>query len=158
MDDAIGKLITYENKGIYKVKGMEKLSDNKKKQIRELRFFGLGHLISTFRFSYDGFLACFKSEVAFRQEIMCAVVNVIAVFSLPLSFSVRLLMIALCIIVLCFELINTGVEAVVDLETTDFHPLAKKAKDVCSAAVFFAISAFVLSWVAIIVKLIYFDA
>lgn len=118
------------------------------------KFIGLRHLLSTFRFSYDGFLSCFKSEVAFRQELICAIVNLIAVCVLPLSFSIRLVMIVLSIIVLCLELINTGVEAVVDLVTTDRHLLAKKAKDVCSAAVFLANTLFFVSWVAIIVKLV----
>ena len=122
-----------------------------------LDLIGVRHLLTTFRFSYDGFISCFKSEVAFRQEVICAIVNLIAVSVLPLSFTIRFMMIVLSVIVLCFELINTGVEAVVDLVTKDWRPLAKKAKDVCSTAVFFANTLFFLSWVVIIVKLIYRD-
>ena len=116
-------------------------------------FLGLRHLVSALRFSWDGIVACLKSEIAFRQEVFVAVANLIAVLVLPLGLELRLLMIALSIIVICVELINSAVEATVDLVTMERHPLAKKAKDVCSAAVFFAVTLFLGCWIAIIVKL-----
>ena len=131
----------------------ERLSDAV--PIKVPKFLGLRHLFSTFRFSYDGFVSCLKSEVAFRQEIIVAIVNLIAVIALPLSLELRLLMIALSVIVICVELINTAVEATVDLVTLERHPLAKKAKDVCSAAVFFAVTLFVGCWIAIGINLVW---
>ena len=118
------------------------------------KFLGLRHLLSTFRFSYDGIVSCLKSEIAFRQEIFLAIVNLIAVMGLPLGLELRLLMIALSVIVICIELVNTAVEATVDLVTSERHPLAKKAKDVCSAAVFFAVALFVGCWIVIGIKLL----
>ena len=60
-------------------------------------------------------------------------------------------MLALTIgLVISCELINTAIEAVVDLVTEDYHPLAKVAKDTAAAAVF------VFAIVAVIVGLIIF--
>ena len=115
--------------------------------------FGFWHFLSTFRFAYDGFAACFKSEVAFRQELIMVIFNTLAVVFLPLEFGVRLLMAFLGVAILCVELINTAVEAVVDLVSPEYHILAKKAKDVCSSAVFLANTFFLVSWTVIIIKL-----
>lgn len=52
--------------------------------------------------------------------------------------------------VISLELINSSIENVVDLVTEDFHPLAKKAKDMAAAAVF------MFSIVSIIIGLIIF--
>ena len=115
--------------------------------------FGFWHFLSTFRFAYDGFAACFKSEVAFRQELIMVIFNTLAVVFLPLEFGVRLLMAFLGVAILCVELINTAVEAVVDLVSPEYHILAKKAKDVCSSAVFLTNTFFLVSWTVIIIKL-----
>ncbi|MGH2411630.1 MAG: diacylglycerol kinase family protein, partial [Chloroflexota bacterium] len=49
---------------------------------------------------------------------------------------VELAVLLLCILaVLTLEMLNTVVEAVVDLATEEYHPLAKIAKDVAAGAV-----------------------
>ena len=117
-------------------------------------FCGIKHFLSTFRFAYDGFIACFKSEVAFRQELAIFILNTLAVVFLPLDFSIRLLMATLGVAILCVELINTALEAVVDLVSPEYHLLAKKAKDVCSAAVFLTITFFLTAWTIIIIRIL----
>ncbi|MEN9559601.1 MAG: hypothetical protein RLZZ502_812 [Pseudomonadota bacterium] len=51
----------------------------------------------------------------------------------------QLLIVGVVLLVLVAELLNTGIEAAVDMITTEFHPLAKAAKDVGSAAVFLCV-------------------
>ena len=46
--------------------------------------------------------------------------------------------VATVVVVLGLELVNTAVEAVVDLASEDYHPLAKKAKDTAAGAVLIA--------------------
>ena len=59
-------------------------------------------------------------------------------------------------LVIGFELINTSIEATVDLVTEDYHPLAKVAKDTSAAAVFvFAIAAIVVGLIIFLPKLIH---
>lgn len=52
--------------------------------------------------------------------------------------------------VISLELINSSIENLVDLVTAEYHPLAKKAKDMAAAAVF------IYSIVSIIIGLIIF--
>jgi diacylglycerol kinase len=47
---------------------------------------------------------------------------------------------------LVVEILNTAIEAVVDLASPERHPLAKQAKDLASAAVTIAIVANILAW------------
>ena len=55
------------------------------------------------------------------------------------------------LIVLVAELFNSGLEAVVDRIGTDFHPLAKQAKDMGSAAVFVSILITIMAWTLILI-------
>ena len=58
-------------------------------------------------------------------------------------------------LVISCELINTAIEAVVDLVTEDYHPLAKVAKDTSAAAVFiFAIVAVIVGIIIFLPKII----
>ena len=52
--------------------------------------------------------------------------------------------------ILAMELLNTAIEAAVDLTTTEIHPLAKIAKDCGSAA------SFVMSIVSVVISLFVF--
>jgi len=52
--------------------------------------------------------------------------------------------------VMAAELLNTAIEATVDMAMPDIHPLAKVAKDTASAAVF------VLSFVSAIIGVVIF--
>lgn len=60
------------------------------------------------------------------------------------------LIIVLGWLLLASELINTAVESVVDLVSTDYHPLAKKSKDAASAMTLLTFISLVTSWVAFI--------
>lgn len=98
-------------------------------------------------YSWNGLAATWRDEPAFRQE--CALLAVLAPLTLwlqlPLFESVFLF--SLMVAVLIVELLNSGLEALVDKTSPEFHPLAGKAKDCGSAAVLLAIVALVASWI-----------
>ena len=98
-------------------------------------------------YSWNGLAATWRDEPAFRQE--CALLAVLAPLTLwlqlPLFESVFLF--SLMVAVLLVELLNSGLEALVDKTSPEFHPLAGKAKDCGSAAVLLAIVALVASWI-----------
>ena len=114
---------------------------------------GIRHFIAAFRYSMSG-LRMALGETAVRQELVLGVANLAALILLPLSPAVRIALFALWMCVLIVELLNTAVEAVVDLVSPDFHELAKRAKDLCSAAVFLSLTAFFSVWVYVIVLVI----
>lgn len=101
---------------------------------------GLKRILRAGVYSCNGFRACFRYEAAFRQELALTVVLIPLAFWLGQSPLERALMIGMWLIVPVVELLNSGIEAVVDLVSEDHHALAERAKDVGSAAVFLAIT------------------
>ena len=94
----------------------------------------------------SGFKAAFKHEDAFRQEVVLAIVLIPLAVYLGKSSVERALMIASVLLVLIVELLNSAIEAAVDHTSTDHHALAKRAKDIGSAAVFVALAIVVSVW------------
>ncbi len=85
--------------------------------------------------SWRGAVATWRSEAAFRQEALCALPVLVAIFALEFDPVVRALLVATLGLVLIVELLNTAIEAVVDRVGADWHALSGKAKDAGSAAV-----------------------
>lgn len=91
--------------------------------------------IDSFRFALNGILLSFRTQRHLRIHFGVAVLALVAGFLWRLS-RVELLILAIAIsMVLLAEMFNTALETVVDLVTTDYHPLAKVAKDVAAGAV-----------------------
>ena len=107
---------------------------------------GLRRILSATRNSLEGFVAAVRHEDAFRQELaMAAVLVPLAVF-LGRSGLERALLVASLLFVLVVELLNSAVEATVDRISFDNHRLAKRAKDIGSAAVMLAIATAAAVW------------
>ena len=111
---------------------------------------GLRRILNAFIYSFDGLAAAFRHEDAFRQELFVAAILVPAVFFLPASGTGRALMIASVLLVLIVELLNSAVEAAVDRISPEEHPLAKRAKDIGSAAVFLALLNVPVVWLLVL--------
>ena len=112
---------------------------------------GFRRIVNAFGFSMQGFSACYRHEEAFRQELIAFIILLPAIIFLPLPQWMRWLLFSVNMIVLIVELLNTGIEAVVDLVAPDFAPLAKQAKDAGSAAVFISLSLASTIWIWAIV-------
>jgi diacylglycerol kinase (ATP) len=108
------------------------------------------HMISACRYSWKGLAAAARHEQAFRQEF------IIAAFVIPLGLYLgedmveKILLAGSWIAVMIVELLNSAVEAVVDLASPDYAPLAGRAKDLGSAAVFLALVLSGLTWLMIL--------
>lgn len=111
---------------------------------------GLRRLVNAFGYSLDGFKAAFKYEDAFRQEVYLAVILIPLALYLTAEPLHRALMIGSVLLVLMVELLNSAVEAVVDRVSVERHELAKRAKDIGSAAVFIALTNVVVIWALLI--------
>lgn len=111
---------------------------------------GLTRLIDAAGYSRLGLEAAWKNEAAFRQEL------VLAVFLLPLGAwlgengAERALLMGSLLLVLIVEVLNSGLEAVVDRIGPELHPLAGRAKDMGSAAVLLALLTVGVVWGAIL--------
>lgn len=99
----------------------------------------------------DGIGSALRNEAAFRQEFVLALVMIPASFFVPVGWHYRGLMICSILAVLVVELLNSSVEAVVDYISLDKHPMAKRAKDMGSAAVFLSLLSTAVIWIVGIV-------
>lgn len=88
--------------------------------------------------SIAGFRAGWR-EAAFRQEVLCAVVMVPGAFWIGQSWVEVAMLVALVVLVMIVELLNSGIEAAIDRIGPEWHAFSKDAKDLGSAAVLLSI-------------------
>ena len=96
---------------------------------------GVKRIWNALFYSLDGLAAAFKHEDAFRQEVLLALILIPIAIYMPVSGFGKALMVASVLLVLIVELLNSGLEAVTDRISLEDHVLAKRAKDLGSAAV-----------------------
>lgn len=107
---------------------------------------GLTRVWNAFHYSMAGLAAAYRNEDAFRQEAWLAAVLIPVALFLPVGALGKALMIASVLLVIIVELVNSALEATVDRISLDHHHLAKRAKDIGSAAVFVALVNVVVVW------------
>jgi diacylglycerol kinase (ATP) len=95
--------------------------------------------LSAFRYSKEGLIAAWMHEPAVRSELILGVLCVPLAWWLSASVSHFILLVASVIMVVVVELLNSALEKIADLITTDYQPLIKKAKDYGSLAVLLSI-------------------
>ena len=96
---------------------------------------GLQRIVWATLYSYHGLWAGLKHESAFRQESLLAAFMIPAAFWVGQSWMEVTMLITMVMLVLIVELLNSGIEAVVDRVSFELHDLSKRAKDYGSAAV-----------------------
>ena len=111
---------------------------------------GLRRIWNALFYSIDGLKAAYRHEDAFRQEVWLAVVLIPLALFLPVSGIGKALMMASVLMVLIVELLNSAVEATVDRVSLEHHRLAKRAKDIGSAAVLFSLINVAVVWLLVL--------
>ena len=112
---------------------------------------GLRRLMNAARYSIAGLAAAARHEDAFRQELLLAAVLVPLGLFLGGTGLERALLVGSVLLVLIVELVNSAVEATVDRVSLDDHSLAKRAKDIGSAAVMLALVNLAVVWLLVLV-------
>jgi diacylglycerol kinase (ATP) len=107
---------------------------------------GLTHAWRATGIALQGLRAAWRHEDAFRQEVLIAAIAIPAALLLPADYLGKALMIASILLVLIVELLNSALETAVDHTSLEQHPLAKRAKDIASAAVFLSIVNALVVW------------
>ena len=107
---------------------------------------GLKRLIHATKYSMAGFKACFQHEEAFRQEVFALIVLVPVGIWLGDNGMEKALLVGTLLIVPIVELLNSGIEAVVDRIGPEKHELSGRAKDIGSAAVFLSLVLVFIVW------------
>ena len=107
---------------------------------------GMKRLLLATGHSWRGLKAAFRHEAAFRQELALAVVMIPLGVWLGKTPVERALLLGSVLLVLIVELLNSGIEAVVDRVGLELHELSGLAKDMGSAAVFVSLVNVVVVW------------
>lgn len=94
----------------------------------------------------QGLRAAWLHEDAFRQEVLVAAIAIPVALLSNTSVVSKALLLSSILLVLIVELLNSALEAAVDHTSLELHPLAKRAKDIASAAVFMSIVNAVAIW------------
>jgi diacylglycerol kinase (ATP) len=111
---------------------------------------GMRRLLLAFVNSWKGFKGAFRFEAAFRQEVALAVVLLPLAVWLGKSGIERALLLSSVIQVLIVELLNTGIETVVDRIGLERHELSGLAKDVGSTAVLLSFALLITVWACVL--------
>ena len=101
------------------------------------------------QYSEQGIRSAWRDEAAFRQELVLVLLLAPLTLWLGLPRLDTVVLLALMGLVLVAELLNSGLEAVVDMASPEIHVLAGKAKDCGSAAVFASLLMLGGAWMAL---------
>jgi len=107
-------------------------------------------IIKSFKDAIKGIIYIFQTQRNFRIQVACFLIAVIAAFILDLNFYQVAIIVFASGFVLMGEMINTGLEKLVDLISPEYHPLAGRIKDISAGVVLVA------SIVAVIIGIIIF--
>ncbi|MDK2122686.1 diacylglycerol kinase [Parachitinimonas caeni] len=107
---------------------------------------GLQRIINATGYSLAGLSAAWQNEAAFRQVALLAVVGIGVAIGLGLPIWSKAILIASHLMTLVIELFNSAIEAAVDHTSLERHPLAKRAKDLGSAAQMVGLTSLSITW------------
>lgn len=111
---------------------------------------GLQRLLNATGYSLSGLRSAWRHEDAFRQEVLLAALLVpLAMFIGPTGTG-KALMVFSVLLVMVVELLNSAIEATVDRISLENHRLAKRAKDIGSAAVMISLLNMTVIWLLVL--------
>lgn len=116
---------------------------------------GFARVLAACGHSAAGFKSAWQNEHAFRQEMVVFVIGSVIALLLKISAFEKLVLIGVLLFVLCIELLNSALEAVVDRISLERHPLSKNAKDYGSAAVCLAVLLAAGAWIVVLFNRFY---
>ena len=111
---------------------------------------GIARLINALGYSRDGLAAAWKNEAAFREEVLLAAIAIPLARFLGETGVDRALMVGSILLILIVEILNSGLEAIVDKASPEKHELAKQAKDMGSAAVLLSLVNAAVVWACVL--------
>jgi len=97
-------------------------------------------------YALEGFVDITKNETSFKWQLLLLCVMGLVAWSLPVSFGYSSILFISLFLPLLAEITNSSIERVVDLVTSDYHILAKQAKDVGATLVLMSLIVTALVW------------
>ncbi|HZD42116.1 MAG TPA: diacylglycerol kinase [Terriglobales bacterium] len=100
--------------------------------------------------SFNGLREAYRSEPAFREELLVLLLVIPTAWVLTNTGMERALLIGSWMLVIVVEMVNSAIEAAVDRMGSERHELSQKAKDLGSAAVFCSIVLSITVWIVVL--------
>ena len=104
------------------------------------------NFFSSVQFALEGFSAAFRHEPSFREDLIFAVILTPVAIILPVNAVSTAVMMASLFLIIIVELLNSAIDYI----STEQHLMAKRAKDMASAAVFLSYVNCLVVWGLII--------
>lgn len=121
----------------------------------KLKVRGKKRLINSFKYAFDGLKYAFLYEQNLTVHILATIIVIIMGFIFKISVQEWLVLFLIIGLVIATELINTSIEATIDLITDEINPLAKVAKDTAASAVLvFGLTALIVGALIFLPKII----
>ncbi|MCM1053397.1 MAG: diacylglycerol kinase [Ruminococcus sp.] len=124
--------------------------DMKEFKREAVKVYGFSRFFKSIKYSINGLVYAYKYEQSLWIHGLATILAITMGIIFKIKFSEWAIIFIALGSILALELINTAIEAAVDLTTTKIHPLAKIAKDCGSAA------SFVMAIVSIVISLFVF--
>ena len=115
---------------------------------------GIARLGAAFIYSLNGLRFAISHETAFIQETGIYVILLVILSFLPLSLTFKCILLLANTIVLIVELLNSAIESIVDIISPEYNILAKRAKDLGSAAVLISIMIAIALWICAVASML----
>ena len=116
---------------------------------------GKKRLINSFKYAFDGLKYAFIYEQNLTVHVLATIIVIIFGFLFKISIFEWLVLFLIIGLVIATELINTSIEATIDLITDEINPLAKIAKDTAASAVLvFGLTALIIGALIFLPKII----
>lgn len=101
-------------------------------------------------YALEGLVDITKNEMSFRWQIFMLFGLGTTAWLLPVSFTHSAILFISIFIPVLAEVANSAIERVVDLVTTDYHIMAKRAKDVGATLVILSLIVMGFIWIAVL--------
>lgn len=102
-------------------------------------------------YALEGFIEITKNETSFKWQLLMLFVLGTIAWLLPISFGYSSILFISLFIPILAEIANSALERVVDLVTSDYHILAKRAKDAGATLVLLSLIVMGLIWISILI-------
>lgn len=112
---------------------------------------GLSRIRNAFYNSLKGIKIVWKTEEAFRQEIIFILPLIFSTFLFKIEKTDQVILISSLVAIIVAELINTALEYMVDRISNEYNPLSGNIKDIGSALVLITIAHAFIIWAVILI-------